>query len=111
MMRRLYLQLYLALLAATLICLLLVGVAFRLLGEGGGPPAERLRNAEGVIAETLRGVSNEDLPARLRTLSGELSMDLSAWDERGALLAHTGTRPLHAPRRFGPSWTHERGGL
>jgi signal transduction histidine kinase len=111
MMRRLYLQLYLALLFATVICLLLVGVAFRLLGESGGPPAERLRNAKVVVAETLRGVANAELPARLGPLSGELSMDLSVWDEQGVLLASTSPRPLRAPQRLGPSWTHDRAGL
>jgi signal transduction histidine kinase len=109
--RRLYLQLYLALLAATLGCLLLVGVAFRVWGDSMGPPAERVRNAAVVLAETLRGVPRDELPARLTTLGNELAVDLAVWNADGRLIASTSGFPWRPPRRIGPSWAHDRAGL
>jgi hypothetical protein len=67
--RRLYLQLYVALLASTVIWFVAIHFAFRLLGEPTGPPAERLRVASGVLLETLRDVPDEDLPDRLGVLA------------------------------------------
>jgi signal transduction histidine kinase len=109
--RRLYLQLYLALLAATLLCVLAVGVGFRLFGEAMGPPAARLQSASLVVAESLRDASDDELPARLSALGNELSIELGAWDARGVLLASTTRRPPSPPRRIGPGWGRDRGGL
>ncbi len=111
MTRRLYLQLYLALLASTVIWLLAVHVAFRVLGEPSGPPAERLRVASGVLLETLRDVPDEDLPARLGTLGDELSMDLAMWDADGRVLAEATRRPMIRPRHPGPGWSQDRAGI
>ena len=110
-MKRLYLQLYLALLAWTVIWLLAVHIAFRVLGEAGAPPAERLRVAAGVLAETLHDVREEDLPARLGTLADELSMDLVVWDADGRALAEATRRPMIRPRHPGPGWSQDRAGI
>jgi two-component system OmpR family sensor kinase len=130
MIRRLYLQLYLALLAATVICLLAVGGAFRLLGDPIGTPAERLRVASGVVVESLNDVPDQRLPHRLGALGDELSMDLIVWDADGTVLAEASHRPttpaplpalppipdvppnpMIQPRAAGPAWVAERGGL
>jgi signal transduction histidine kinase len=111
MTRRLYLQLYLAMLAATVICLVAVGIAFRVLGEPMGPPAERLRVASGVLVETLRAVPEAELPSRLEALSEELSMDLIVWDDAGHILADASHRPMIPPRGAAPGWAQDRAGL
>jgi len=100
--RRLYLQLYLALLASTVIWFVAVHFAFRMLGEPTGPPAERLRAASGVLLETLRDVPDEELPDRLGVLADELSMDLVIWGADGAVLAEATRRPMIKPRHPGP---------
>ena len=111
MTRRLHLQLYLTLLASTVIWFVAVHFAFRLLGEAGGPPAERLRVASGVLVETLRDVPDEDLPARLGTLADELSMDLAIWGADGRVLAEATRRPMIRPRHPGPGWSQDRAGI
>jgi signal transduction histidine kinase len=109
--KRLYQQLYLALLVWTVIWLLAVHIAFRLLGESSAPPAERLRVAAGILAETLHDVSEADLPARLGTLADELSMDLVVWDADGRALAEATRRPMIRPRHPGPGWSQDRAGI
>jgi signal transduction histidine kinase len=111
MSRRLYLQLYFALLAATAVCLFAVVFAFRMLGDPTGPPAERLRVASGVLVETLRGVPDDELSGRIATLADELSVDLTVWDDDGRMLAEASRRPMMPPRRPGPSWQQDRAGL
>ena len=111
MKRRLYLQLYLALLASTVIWLLAVHVAFRVLGDAGGPPAERLRVASGMLVETLREVPESELSQRLSTLADELSMDLVVWDGAGRALAEAARRPMIRPRHPGPGWSQDRAGI
>jgi signal transduction histidine kinase len=111
MSRRLYLQLYLALLMAAAVSLLAVSVVFRLLGEPVGAPAERLRGASGVLVETLRGVPDAELEWRLVELGNELSVELAVWNQRGVLIASATRRPLLPPRKLGPGWTHGRLGL
>jgi len=109
--RRLYLQLYVALLASTVIWFVAVHFAFRLLGEPTGPPAERLRVASGVLLETLRDVPDEDLPDRLGVLADELQMDLVVWDAEGRVLAEATRRPMIRPRHPGPGWSQDRAGI
>jgi two-component system, OmpR family, sensor kinase len=109
--RRLYLQLYLTLLGSTVVWFLAVHVAFRLLGDPAGPPAERLRVASGVLVETLRDVTGPDLPPRLGALADELAMDLVIWDADGRVLAEATRRPMIRPRHPGPGWSQDRAGI
>jgi signal transduction histidine kinase len=109
--RRLYLQLYLALLVWTLVWFVAVHVAFRLLGDPIGPPAERLRVASGLVVDSLREVPDQDLPLRLGTLADELMMDLVVWSGDGRVLAEATRRPMIRPRHPGPGWSQDRAGI
>jgi len=121
--RRLYLRLYLTLLAVTTVCLVAVGIAFRLLGgDPIGPPAERLRVAAGVVNDALREAHGPELSSRLEALGDELSMDLVVWDAGGHVLAEANRHPAvpmfpAAPRpgtpgaALGRAWVPDRGGL
>ena len=81
-------------------------------GRAGGPPAERLRVASGVLVETLRDVPEAELSQRLGTLADELSMDLVVWDATGRALAEAAAPPHDArPRHPGPGWTQDRAGI
>jgi len=106
-----YLQLYVALLASTVVWFLAVHVAFRMLNDPPGTPAERLRVASGVLAESLRDVRDQDLPARLGPLSEELAMDLAIWGPDGRVLAEATRRPMIRPRHPGPGWSQDRAGI
>jgi len=109
--RRLYLQLYFALLASTVVWFLAVHVAFRMLNDPPGTPAERLRVGAGVVAEALRDVSDQELPARLGPLAEELAMDLAIWGPDGRVLAEATRRPMIRPRHPGPGWSQDRAGI
>ena len=111
MTRRLYLQLYVALLIWTMVWFAAVHIAFRVLGDQGGPPAERLRVASTVLVDTLRDVPDPDLPARLGALADELSMDLVVWSADGRVLAEATRRPMIRPRHPGPGWSQDRAGI
>ena len=111
MTRRLYLQLYLALLVWTIVWFAAVHVAFRLLGDPVGPPAERLRLASTVVVDSLRDVPDQELPARLGTLADELAMDLVVWSADGRVLAEATRRPMIRPRHPGPGWSQDRAGI
>jgi signal transduction histidine kinase len=109
--RRLYWRLYLSLLGVTLVCLLAVGFAFRVLGPAGGPPAERLRTAAGVLAQTAPELVLPEETERLVELANELSVDLVVWDAHGRMLAEAAERPFPVPRRLGAGWHHGPPGL
>jgi signal transduction histidine kinase len=109
--RRLYWRLYLTLLGLLLFCLLAVGLTFRALGGPNRSPAERLRMAAGVLAQT---VPEMDLPAesdRLATTADDLGVDLAVWNGDGQLVAEATERPFPPPRRLGPGWHRGRPGL
>jgi signal transduction histidine kinase len=109
--RRLHLQLYLALLASTVVWFVAVHVAFRMLNDAPGTPAERLRLASGVVVEALRDVRDDDLPERLGPLSEELAMDIAVWGPDGRVLAEATRRPMIRPRHPGPGWSQDRAGI
>ncbi|HET6150643.1 MAG TPA: HAMP domain-containing sensor histidine kinase [Polyangia bacterium] len=111
MTRRLYLQLYVALLVWTMVWFVAVHIAFRVWGGEGGPPAERLRVASAMLVDTLRDVPDPELPARLGTLADELSMDLVVWSSDGRVLAEATRRPMIRPRHPGPGWSQDRAGI
>jgi signal transduction histidine kinase len=109
--RRLYWRLYLTLLAVTLICLLAVGVVFRAVGGGNRSPAERLRQAAGVLAQAAPELDLPEEADRLVAMAEELSVDLVVWNAEGQVLAAATERPFPAPRRLGPGWHRGRPGL
>jgi signal transduction histidine kinase len=111
MKQRLYFRLYLTLLAVTLVCLIAVGIAFRVLGGPGRAPAEHLRLASSVLIET---VPDLDFPAetdRLAALADDLGVDLAVWDSHGLPLATATRRAFLAPRHLVAGWAHGRPGV
>jgi signal transduction histidine kinase len=109
--RRLYFRLYLTLLAVTLVCLLVVGTAFRVLGGAGGTPAERLRTAAGVLVQTVPEMNLPEEADRLAATAEDLSVDLVVWNGRGEVLAAAVERPFPVPRRLAAGWYRGRPGL
>jgi signal transduction histidine kinase len=109
--RRLYWRLYLTLLGVTLVCLLLVGAAFRILGAAAGTPAERLRSVAVELAQSVPELVLPEETDRLAALADELAVDLMVWNGRGEVVAAATERPFMVPRRFGPGWRHGRPGL
>jgi signal transduction histidine kinase len=109
--RRLYWRLYLTLMGVTLVCLLLVGAAFRILGAAAGTPAERLRTVAVELAQSVPELVLPEETDRLAALADELSVDLVVWDGSGAVLAAASERPFPVPRRLGRGWRRGRPGL
>jgi len=98
-MRRLYLRIYLALLASLAVFALAAGALWRQLGEGAAPPHE--------IAATLAAnvLPEPDAPrsthqAALEKLAANLRADVSLYTAGHELLASVG-RPLAPPERSG----------
>jgi signal transduction histidine kinase len=106
--RRLYWRLYLTLLAVTLVCLVLVGASFRILGAAAGTPAERLRTAAVELAQSVPELVLPEESDRLAALADELSVDLMVWNGRGDVLATASERPFPVPRRLAPAWRRGR---
>jgi signal transduction histidine kinase len=102
--RRLYLQLYRALLASTIVCLLAVGLAFRLARDQTGSPSQRLGHAAAVLAETRPDLDPVDGPAKLAALADLLSVDIVIGDEGGPLLASRVPHPFVPPPRPTLGW-------
>jgi signal transduction histidine kinase len=99
--RRLYLQLYLAFLAVALACLVAAAIAVRVVRDpppGGGRP---FRRAVAAMLERSLPPANADrstLEAELRALAADLELDLVVWDARGAVIAaSTDTPPARIP--------------
>ena len=108
--RRLYLQLYQALLASTIVCLLAVGLAFRLARDQAGPPAQRLGHAAAVLAETRPDLDPVDGPARLAALAETLSVDVVIGDDTGPLLASRVPHPFVPLPHPALGWRHTQAG-
>jgi signal transduction histidine kinase len=106
--RRLHIQLYLVMLATTLLCLVGVGVAFRYVRERPGSPTQRLGHAAATLAETRPDLDGEDGRARLAAVADTLSVDVIIGDARGVLMSSPAQRPFPPPARTTPGW--RRGG-
>jgi signal transduction histidine kinase len=102
--RRLHVQLYLVMLGSTLACLLVVGVAFRLLRDQAGPPAQRLGHAAATIAEARPDLDGADAAGRLNAIADALAVDVIVGDARGPLLRTATARPFSPPLRPVPGW-------
>jgi len=110
-MRRLYLQVYVALLGVLLVFLVLAALAWRL----GPPPTADQQMLDGIgslVADHLpAGAAPAELEAGLRRVAGPLGLRLTLWSARGEPLASTGARlPFPGSRRMRSGWMHARGG-
>jgi signal transduction histidine kinase len=110
MNRRLYLHLYAALLASAFVCLLVAAIAFRLLRDSGGPPAERARRAAVILPERLPDVHATDAAVRLAQLGDELGVDIIIGDGRGPFLGAPTPHAFVLPHRPAAGWRRERMG-
>ena len=104
MKRRLYLQLYVALLVSAFLCLAVAAVAFRMLRDAGGPPGERLRRAALSLPEQVPDPRAPDARARLGRWADDLGVDVVIGDEAGPFLGVPSPHAFPIPR-------HGRGGL
>jgi two-component system OmpR family sensor kinase len=106
--RRLYLQLYAALLASVFVCLVVAAVAFRFLRDSAGPPGERTQHAAAVLPERLPDVHAPDARARVLRLADEFGVDIIVGNPAGPLLGVPSPHAFPIPPRIGPGW--RRGG-
>ena len=109
-MRRLYLQIYLAILAILVVFAVLAGVAWH---HGGLAPREEeaLEDAATRIADRLP--PDRDPAAQheaLRGLAATLDLDLSLWSAEGQAVAWSGDRLPYPGRRAQSGWMPARGG-
>jgi two-component system OmpR family sensor kinase len=109
---RLYLRLYVALLASSLVCLTVAGVAFRLWSRAGGPAAERLQSAAEAIDEQIgdTDIHVGDLRARLSRIAAEYSVDVIVGGEGGPRVGFPSVRAFVWPTDLSPGMHRERGG-
>jgi signal transduction histidine kinase len=110
MKRRLYLHLYLALLASALVCLSVAAIAFRLLRDSGGPPRERMRRAAVALAERLQDVRGADAAPFLKEVAEEFGVDVVMGDEGGPATGIPSARPFPLPPHPVPGWRRDRMG-
>ena len=104
-MRRLYLRIYLAVLASLLAFALAAGFFWRQLGQGGPPFEIAATLAQNVLPPA--GVPKSEQQIALERLSANLKADVALFDSDRALLAAVG-EALPAPERIG--WTRQWGG-
>ena len=109
-MRRLYLQIYLAILAILVVFAVLAGIAWH---HGGLAPREEeaLEDAATRIADRLP--PDRDPAAQheaLRALAATLDLDLSLWSAEGQAVAWSGDRLPYPGRRAQSGWMPARGG-
>ena len=93
-MRRLHVQLYLVMLATGFLCLLAVGVAFRVVRDRSGPPAQRLGHAAGLLAETRPDLEGAEAQAKLAALADAMAVDVVIGDDSGVLMSSPSPRPF-----------------
>jgi signal transduction histidine kinase len=107
--RRLYVQLYIVMLASTFACLFVVGVAFRFLRDPMGAPAQRLGHAAAALAESRPDLDPDPDKARARLveLADALAVDVVIGGDQGPLLASPSARPF--PVRESPAMGWRRG--
>jgi signal transduction histidine kinase len=109
-MRRLYLQIYLVIVAILIVFAVMAGVAWH---HGGLAPQdqETLKGAAALIAERLP--SGDDPTAQheaLRGLASTLRLDLSLWGADGRAIAWIGDRLPYPGRLAQSGWMPARGG-
>jgi len=104
--RRLYLRLYLAFLAITVVSLLLTAVLARAFHQPGGPVAQYL----GPLARSLDCRPSEpcqtEAAKRLAETSHDLGIDIAVWDQERRVLFQAGQGQLLAPAHLSAGWHH-----
>jgi two-component system OmpR family sensor kinase len=105
---RLYWRLYVTLLASAFVCLLVTGVAFRLLRDVGVAPVERMQQAARALSEQLPDVRASDARARIAAIADQFGLDIIAGDASGPLVGVPGPRAFSIPRHLGAGLRHDR---
>jgi signal transduction histidine kinase len=108
-MKRLFVHLYLALLAATLGSVIAVGVVFRLLDEPAHPSPEKLQAKAMAAVDQLRRVPERAFGERLARLGDQLALDLVIWNEMGEVIANASHGPMRSSRAGWRAWEHTGG--
>jgi hypothetical protein len=109
-MRRLYLQIYLAIVAILVVFAVLAAAAWH---HGGlaAQDQETLRGAAASIAERLPpGARAREQHEALRRLSSTLDLDLSLWSADGQAIDSTGARLPYPGQLAQSGWMPARGG-
>jgi signal transduction histidine kinase len=107
---RLYLRMYVALLASAFVCLTVAAIAFRLWSRGGGSPVERVQSAGSAIAESVAGLHAPGVRPRLAQIAAEFGVDIVMGDALGPRVGVPSVRAFPPPARLDPGLRRERGG-
>ena len=108
-MRRLYLQIYLVIVAILAVFAVLAGTAWH---HGLAPREERTieANTALIIDRLPPGAAAAEQQRALQGLSSTLDMDLALWSADGRPLASVGERPPYPGRRAQSGWMPAHGG-
>lgn len=104
--RRLYLRLYLAFLAITVISLLLTAVLARAFHQPGGPVAQYLAPLARALDCRPDQPCEGEAAKRLAETSRELGIDIAVWNREHSLIFQSARGPLSAPGHFSAGWHH-----
>jgi two-component system OmpR family sensor kinase len=107
---RLYLHLYLALLASAFVCLGVAAIAFRLLRDSGGPPRERMRRAALALSEQVPDARAPDAALHLTEIADQFGVDVVLGDGSGPLAGAPSAHAFPVPRQPAPGWRRDRMG-
>jgi signal transduction histidine kinase len=107
---RLYLRMYVALLASAFVCLTVAAIAFRLWSRAGGLPVERVQSAGNAIAESVPGLHVLGVRPRLGQIAAEFGVDIVMGDALGPRVGVPSARAFPPPARLEPGLRRERGG-
>jgi len=110
MRARLYLRLYIALLASAFVCLLVTGVAFRVWSRAGGPPMERMHAAASATVERVPSIHAPDVRTTLSRIAEEFSVDVIVGDQQGPVTGFPGPQAFNVPGHLNPGPHHVRFG-
>lgn len=116
-MRRLYLQIYLAVLAALILFVVLVALGFKLLSwdrPGGRMDAVVTQLASEIVPEQA---SQSEVQSAIDRFYNKVDANITVFDKDGTVFAHSGDAKLEYPdaedladARRGDIWTHSRRG-
>lgn len=110
--RRLYLQIYAAIVASLVLAAILAGIAFAVFDDRDDRPG---RTVISLVERTLAlalppaGAPRAEQDAALQRIGADLSIDLALFDAERGLIGFVGARP-DAPPTDGTGWAHHRGG-
>jgi signal transduction histidine kinase len=111
MMRRLYLQLYLALAVVTIVSIVAAALGARVASERRDELPLFVRGAAQILADSLPSAEGPLLERELTHAGERIGADLAIWDSSGRLMARAGDSvPATLPRVERSGWFHVRGG-